>query len=319
MKKRRILTLGLCLLMLTGLRMLTGCSGDSTAVPQTEEEVDTFDEVLAFISGQTDVEVTDVQVLLESDAEPTEPVSLSKEDSGALLALMETTPFVLEEYEPEPLYGVMWHYILCTLENGETVMIYPAHDALSFTRTEQNEEGKWQKVSYRLLYENPDVSREIFSSVLHHWNDIYSIPEGETRTVAQILGDEVFDARQIILRMSLDGNYDTEIRLYIDTEAHPELLDVLTGLKLDQKDVERGRNPYMTIGFHIGEEDYRYGDHILPNSFTVYGECLDIAGNIMDDYRMYPVDNGFFTDWLVEWVYAHRDDDGVKIVRWDVE
>lgn len=313
MTQRRILTVFLCLMM------LTGCSGDSTPVPQTAEDVDTFAEALAFMSGQTDIDVTDIQVLLDSVAEPTEPVSLSKEDSADLLALMETTPVVLEKYEPEPLYGIMWHYIICTLENGETVMLYPGADGLTFTRSEQNEEGKWQDVSYRLLYENSDVPREILSSTMRHWNDVYRIPEGETRTVAQMLGDEILDARQIILRMSLDGNYDTEIRLYVDTDSHPDLLDVLAGLRLDQKDVERGKNPYATIAFHIGEEDYQYGEHILTNSLTIHGESLDIAGNIMSDYRMYPVDNGFFTDWLEEWIYTHKDDDGVKIVRWDAD
>ena len=51
--------------LLLALGLLTGC-GAEKGVPQTAEEIDTFDEVLAFVSGQTDVDVTDVQVLKES-------------------------------------------------------------------------------------------------------------------------------------------------------------------------------------------------------------------------------------------------------------
>ena len=68
MIKRRIFAFVLCLLT------LAGCSGDSTAVPQTAEEVDSLADVLSFICGRKDVDVTDVQVQAESVIDLTEPV-----------------------------------------------------------------------------------------------------------------------------------------------------------------------------------------------------------------------------------------------------
>ena len=40
--------------LLLALGLLTGC-GAENKVPQTAEDIDTFDEVLAFVSGQTEV------------------------------------------------------------------------------------------------------------------------------------------------------------------------------------------------------------------------------------------------------------------------
>lgn len=169
MTKRRIAAIVLCLLTLTGLRTLTGCSGDSTAVPQTAEEVGSFDEVLAFLSGQTEVDVTEVQVRKESEISPTEPVSLSEEDAGTLLSLLETPPLTLELYEPVPVYGGSWYSVICTLENGETVTLYPKEDALTCTRAELNEEGRWYYPTYRLFYEDAEIPEQIYTFVTQHW------------------------------------------------------------------------------------------------------------------------------------------------------
>ncbi len=315
MKKRRILTFGLALLTLTGLRMLTGCSGDSTAVPQTAEEVDTFADVLAFISGQTDVDVTKVQVQAESVNALTVPVLLSDEEAGALLSLMETPTITAEQYEPLPVYGGHWYSVICTLENGETVTLHPKEDALTFTRAELNEEGKWHYPAYRLVFEDSAVPETIYTTVRQLWTDAYSIPSGETRTMAQMLGEEILGARQVILRASYDGDSDTEIRLYVDTVKHPELFDALTGLVLEQTEMERDKTSYVSVAFHMGEEDYQFGKHLLVDEFTMRGERIEIS--VGTGLAYCPTEP--FAGWLKDWIYSHKDDDGVKIVRWDVE
>lgn len=307
--------------MMTVLCLLTGCGSADNEVPLTPEEVTTFVNVLAFMSGQAGVSVTDVHVQAESVVVPTESVSVSAEDAARLLSMVETTPFVFEQYEPIPVYGACSYAMICTLENGETVTLYPDENALEFVRQEYGEDGVWSTVHYRLIPADPAISEDVYTSVRQLWTDAYSIPAGETRTVAQILGDEVLSARQIILRMSLDGDADTEIRLYVDTDAHPELFDALTGLTLEQSGVERGEIPYLTAAFHTGEDDYRFGKHILTKRFTVRGERVEIGVGTDIAYRMVPADgeSGTFTDWLEEWIYAHKDEEGIKIVRWDVD
>ena len=298
--------------------MLTGCSGDSPAVPQTAEEIDTFADVLAFVSGQTDVDVTEVQVQAESSVMPTETVPLSDEDAADLLAWMDAAPVTAELYDSLAVYGGVSYSVICTLENGETVTLYPKEDALTFTRAELNGEEKWHYPPYRLLYEDSGAAERICTAVRQFWNDAYSIPAGETRTAAQILGDDILDARQLILRLSLDGKSGTEIRLYVDTAAHPDLFDAVTGLTLEQAEVEKGE-PYIEIFPHTGDEDYRFGKHLLKHCLTIRGERLKIDVGTDISYRMVTSDGSSFTDWLVDWVHAHRDDDGVKIARWDVE
>lgn len=149
--------------------MLIGCSGDSAAVPQTVEKIDTFADVLAFVSGQKDGNVTEVQVQKESETKRTEPVPLSGEDAKVLLALLETTPMMAEQYEPIPVYGGSWYSVICTLENGETVILYPEEDMLTFTRPELNAEERWHYPAYRLLYEDSAVPEQIYTFVTQHW------------------------------------------------------------------------------------------------------------------------------------------------------
>ncbi len=307
--KRRILMLIFCLLM------LNGCSDRLTAVPKTPEEINTFDEVLAFMSGQTETKVTAVQVQAENGHVPTEPVSLSGKDAKVLLELMETTPMTAEQYDPLAVYGTVSYSVICTLENGETVTLYPKEDALSFTRAELNEEDKWHYPTYRLLYEEAGVPEAIYTVVRQFWSDAYSIPAGETRTMAQMLGEEILSARQVILRASYDGDSDTEIRLYVDTAKHPDLLDALTGLTIEQTEIERDRNSYVSVAFHIGEEDYQFGKHFLTDEFIMRGERIEIS--VGTGLAYCPKEP--FAEWLKDWIYSHRDDDGVKIVRWDVE
>lgn len=310
--KRSFLALGLCLLM------LTGCSGNSTAVPQTVEEVDSFADVLAFVSGQPDVDVAEVQVQANSHAMPTEPVSVPKEEAEALLSQIESLPFRFERYDPLTTYGAVSYSMICTLETGETVTMWPDGNVLEFVREEKDDEGVWQTVCYALIPEDIADADGIYRAVRQLWTDTYSIPEGETRTAAQILGDKILDARQIILRMSLDGKSGTEIRLYVDTAAHPDLFDALTGLTLAQEDVEKGES-YIEIFFHVGDEDYRFGEHILTHGIYIRGERMEIDVGADVSYRMFMSGGGSFTDWLIDWVYAHKDEDGVKIVRWDAE
>lgn len=154
--------------LLLALGLLTGC-GAEKGVPQTAEEIDTFDEVLAFVSGQTDVDVTAVQVLKESDTTDADPVTLSDEEAEVILALLEATPAAVEAYEPVPVYGGSWYSVIFTLESGGTVTLYPEEDMLTFTRAERNEEERWHYPMYCLMYEDTSVPEQIYAFAAEKW------------------------------------------------------------------------------------------------------------------------------------------------------
>jgi len=157
----------LTVLLLT-LGLLTGCGTEKT-VPQTAGEIETFDEVLAFVSGRTETEVTGVQVLKESDTTAAEPVALSAEDADAIRILLGSTPVSAEAYEPVPVYGGSWYSVIFTLETGGTVTLYPDEETLTFTRAELNEEERWHYPTYRLLYEDAGVPERIYAFAEQKW------------------------------------------------------------------------------------------------------------------------------------------------------
>lgn len=154
--------------LLLALGLLTGC-GAEHGIPQTAEDIDTFDEVLAFVSGQTDVDVTEVQVLKESDTTDEEPVTLSAEDAAAIRTLLESAPAETEAYEPVPVYGGSWYSVIFTLETGGTVTLYPDEDMLTFTRAELNEEERWYYPSYCLTYEDTSLPEQVYDFVSEKW------------------------------------------------------------------------------------------------------------------------------------------------------
>ncbi|MBQ2277340.1 MAG: hypothetical protein II333_02115 [Clostridia bacterium] len=154
--------------LLLALGLLTGC-GAEKSVPQTAEEIDTFGEVLMFVSGQTEADVTSVQVLKESDSIAAEPIALSDEETKAILALLESAPAAVEAYEPVPVYGGSWYSVIFSLESGGTVTLYPEEDMLTFTRAERNEEEQWYYPAYRLLYEETDVPERIYAFAAEKW------------------------------------------------------------------------------------------------------------------------------------------------------
>jgi len=155
-------------ILLLALGLLNGC-GAANRIPQTAAEVDTFDEVLMFVSGQEEAEVTAVQVLKESDTTDAEPIALSENDAEDLLALLESAPAAAERYEPVPVYGGSWYSVIFTLGNGGTVMLYPEEDTLTFTRAELNEEERWHYPTYRLLYEDAGVPERVYAFVEQIW------------------------------------------------------------------------------------------------------------------------------------------------------
>ena len=154
--------------LLLALGLLTGC-GAEKSVPQTAEEIDTFDEVLMFVSGQAKVGLTSVQVLKESDSIDANPVLLSDEETEAILTLLESAPAAVEAYEPVPVYGGSWYSVIFSLESGGTVTLYPEENMLTFTRAERNEEERWHYPVYRLLYEATDVPERIYAFAAEKW------------------------------------------------------------------------------------------------------------------------------------------------------
>ena len=309
------------LALLSVVCLLTGC-GTGDGIPQTAEEVDNFSEALAFVSGSA-ANVTEVRLEVVSDA-PKESLSVSEEDRAYLLGFLKDAAFAFEQYEPVRIYGGVSYAVVCTLADGEEVSLYPEEDGVEFVREEYGEDEKWHYVSYRLVPEESAVSERFYSAVKQIWNDAYTIPKGELRTVAQMLGDSVLSARQVILRCSLDGESGTEIRLYVDTADHPELFDALTGLTIEQTDPSKragDEEAYFYIAFHIGEEDYKFGDYVLTEWFAIRDDRIDIGVGTDISYRIAAQDGETesFAVWLEEWIYAHKDDDGVKVVRWDVD
>lgn len=321
-KKRGLWLIAVCLVLCLVAGAIVACRTGNDIVNENVKDIDevsTFIDALAFMSGQTDVDVIGVQIQAISHAVPTEPITLSQENAETLLGMLDAITFRFMQYEPPSIYGATSYTMICKLGNGDTVTMCPDGNVLEFVRREQDSSGVWQTVYYCLTPEDIASADKVYHAVRQLWHDAYSIPEGETRTVRQILGDEILEARQIILRLSLDGDTDTEIRLYVDTEVHRDLLDVLTGLILEQREMERGKNPWAEIAFHMGEEDYRYGEHVLTKYLNIGGECLKIGAGTDISYRMIMPDGSSFTDWLTEWVYSHKDQEGIKIVRWNAE
>ena len=321
-KKRGLWLIAVCLVLCLVAGAIVACRTEDDIVNENIKDIDevsTFIDALAFMSGQTDVDVIGVQIQAISHAVPTEPITLSQENAETLLGMLDAITFRFMQYEPPSIYGATSYTMICKLGNGDTVTMCPDGNVLEFVRREQDSSGVWQTVYYCLTPEDIASADKVYHAVRQLWHDAYSIPEGETRTVRQILGDEILEARQIILRLSLDGDTDTEIRLYVDTEVHRDLLDVLTGLILEQREMERGKNPWAEIAFHMGEEDYRYGEHVLTKYLHIGGECLKIGAGTDISYRMIMPDGSSFTDWLTEWVYSHKDQEGIKIVRWNAE
>jgi hypothetical protein len=154
--------------LLLALGLLTGC-GAEKSVPQTAEEIDTFGEVLMFVSGQAKVGLTSVRVLKESDSIEADPVLLSDEETEAILTLLESAPAAVEAYEPVPVYGGSWYSVIFSLESGGTVTLYPEEDMLTFTRAERNEEEQWYYPVYRLLFEETDVPERIYAFAAEKW------------------------------------------------------------------------------------------------------------------------------------------------------
>ena len=173
--------------------------------------------------------------------------------------------------------------------------------------------------------DDPADTQAFLAAVQQIWYDTYAIPEGETRTTEELLGEKILDARQVILRYDPDSDNDrNEIRLYVNTADHPELFRALTGLTVEQytipaADIE-AKYPTFEVVFHIGEEDYRFVKHFPTDEFTlchtkVSGICPD--GSV--GYRVQEDVPGTFALWLEEWIFTHREDSGVKTARWEEE
>ncbi len=297
---------------------LAGCG---QKIPQTAEDVRDFGDMLAYLGDTTETEVTGISLDIGSAVRVPDPMAVSDEDRDRLLAMLEDMRFTTERntlYE----YGGFSYVAEIHLADGNTVSFAADTEYLTINKEIRNPEGKWEYAEYRLFPDDPTDTQAFLTAVQQIWYDTYTIPAGETRTIAELLGEEILDARQVLLRCDFDGNGDTEIRLYVNTADHPELFQTLTGLTVEQytipaADIE-AKYPTFEVVFHIGEKDYRFGKHFPTDEFTlchtkVSGICPD--GSV--GYRVKEDTEGAFALWLEEWIFTHREDEGVKIARWE--
>lgn len=299
-------------------------SGCGQKIPQTGEDVRNLGDMLAYLGDTTETEVTGVSMDISSAVRVPDPMAVSEEDRDRLLAMLEDMRFTTERntlYE----YGGFAYAVQLHLTDGNTVSFAADTEYLTINKEIRNPEGKWEYAEYRLFPDDPADTQAFLTAVQQIWYDAYAIPAGETRTTAELLGEEILDARQVILRYDPDDDNDrNEIRLYVNTADHPELFRALSGLTVEQytipaADIE-AEYPTFEIVFHIGEEDYRFGKHFPTDEFTL---CHNRVGGIYPvpggsvGYRVLEDVPGAFALWLEEWIFTHREDEGVKIARWE--
>ncbi len=152
--------------ILTVLFLFTSCG---ISFPETAEDVETFDSLLTFMTGNPENTVTGVILSVDSAISNSEPVALSERDTSRLLSLLTEHKLTVERYEPEHIYGGSWYTVTFLLSEGGNVNLYPAHDELMIFRRELNEDQRWYDAPYRL---NIDTSQEFYAAVGEIWSCI---------------------------------------------------------------------------------------------------------------------------------------------------
>lgn len=290
-------------------------------IPQTAEDVNGFDDILAFLAETTETAVEGITIHAYGSLDE-EPLVLHDEQIAATIKLFEDanctlTPYVEEEHK---VYYGSSHEMQFHLEE-DAVVTLKWHDVdLYISREELNAEGKWTYSLYDIVSDDPHFLENFTSYVDSLWYEAYAIPEGESRTISDLLGAEIGDAHEIVLYGDFDGDSDTEIRLYVWTDQHPELLTALTTLTVRQNtgEAEADRDTYgqIHVGFHLGEKDYRFSKDHLTKNYTMIGDSIGLCPSGIVGYQIVEDEPGTFATWLKTWMEENKDTDGVKIVRW---
>ncbi|MBQ8185617.1 MAG: hypothetical protein IJ037_01960 [Clostridia bacterium] len=154
------------LLFLALAVLLVSCG---STVPDDADDIRSFDDLLAFMSGNPENTVTDVILNVESTISDATPVTLSDTDTFRLVSMLTETDLTAERYEPEHIYGGSWYTITFTLSNNSTVVLYPDKQQLMVFRRELNEDQRWYSAPYRL---NTDAYPDFYTAVGEIWAQV---------------------------------------------------------------------------------------------------------------------------------------------------
>ncbi len=150
--------------LLTVLVLFTSCS---TSLPETAENIKTFDGLLTFMTGNPQNTVTGVILSVDSAVFHSAPVTLSENDVSLLISMLTENELTVERYEPEHIYGGSWYTVTLLLSDGGTVELYPDQKELMISRRELNEDQRWYDAPYRL---NTDTSQKFYTAVSEIWS-----------------------------------------------------------------------------------------------------------------------------------------------------
>lgn len=166
MKKLPALLIAVCL--------LTGCGSD---IPQNTEDVDTFVDALAFMSGSSETDVTEMIIEFGNGVSAPKTVRVSAEDRESLLSLVEKSAFTFETYERGlTAYGSSSYKVTCTLADSGPVTLTVREDQFKFSRRELGEDEKWHDVYYRLIPGDAAVTEEFYENVCRIWEPVWGVP-----------------------------------------------------------------------------------------------------------------------------------------------
>lgn len=146
--------------------LLTSCG---SGIPQTADDVRSFEDVLAFMTRNAETEITEVILNVESAISTGNPVTLTADDASQLAVMLADQPVSMKRYEPEHIYGGSWYTVTLTLSDGRSVVLYPNKDELMVYRQELNEEERWYSAPYRV---NTDAYPGFYTAVGEIWSQV---------------------------------------------------------------------------------------------------------------------------------------------------
>lgn len=158
--------------------LLSLCSCRVT-IPQTVEDVDSFDDVLAFLAETTETAVEGITLDVIAVTFKEEPVVLSDADTNTLLTLLTEMDFTWEGYEPLEQYGAYSYALQIHLPEDKVVSLFVKEDYIHCCRQEKNAEGKWTDVPYRLVPTDTADTKAIYDMVVPLWQEVYGDHGGE--------------------------------------------------------------------------------------------------------------------------------------------
>ncbi len=277
-----------------------------TTEPETAEEGYSFAELLFYFTGQEEQPTIQVHRYMDTEA-----VSPAEAYADKLLSLAQAQTYTWQK--GDMYYG-----------NGDTIVWA---DNTGSPLLGWNFIGdRWQyydaaeKTNWHIIPGDTELYHEMTALVTESWEDAHLIPDGETRTLTEMLGADILDARQIKLSWQEDGETRT---LYIDTTAEPDVLSSLASLTLSSAPVaEADGRLTLTVTFipqpqQVTTEDatllagYHEGSypkfHLQPSldrvaMYSYYHLAYMVTG--MDGS---PLDNAGLRAWLDALYQTHEE------------